>query len=838
MSPIISVKPESAEKCKTTDITITVEEPSLSGLSNDNSYQYYLSTNSIAPEGGEWINYTNGVTQTIGKGRTGEYYLFVKRVFNTQGIGSKTNNDSEYHIYGKYIFDNLPRLKNASIEKQEESSFLGGPIKRNQIEKITLKTQETVSGKNYYDVSEEQDESILATYTDSDNNSLYEVEIIPQKENIIRANKDSSYLFANLRNITNIIGLENLETSEVTGMGQMFFYFGYEKLTKLELPENFNTLNVTDMNGMFAACGYKAMETLILPNGFDTSNVIGMNGMFSECGYTSMTILNLPENFNTSNVIDMSWMFARCGENKLTALKLSEKFNTSKVKNMAYMFYYCGYEKLTKLELPESFDTSNVTDMGGMFAACGYKAMETLTLSNKFDTSKVISMNGMFSSCGTKELKEMILPNQFNGKSVIDVGYMFNECGTNKMKKLDLGVMSFENVNNTTNMFLNTGNAETIIWTKDVEIQSYVREHKNANWINENIRARGKRYDIDTNITIDNKQITVPAGFTLSGAKGDTTTLDGGVVGYIVPKDITIDWTNENEVETARKTYDQFVWVPIDSENVVLNLSDNYSTLNDTGIKNAVSAQISQGKYPMSIQIDSDNNYIGVLYQFSLDSNTNKVKIEVNSNWTPKSSIGNREADYLEDEKFADGSSYNDTSPKITKNLLQSEFNTMIKNVKNNEGFWIGRYETSNMNSNNTNDTTNKVKIIKGTDIGINNVDWYRMYAQQKNYSKLALGSTTTKTSSMIWGSQWDQVIIWMKNVENKTKNSYYVVNSLGMGNYGTSDDTDTNTSAPAKTGNSENYKVKNIYDMAGNVRDWTLEAFSTNVRILRRRNL
>ena len=112
------------------------------------------------------------------------------------------------------------------------------------------------------------------------------------------------------------------------------------------------------------------------------------------------------------------------------------------------------------------------------------------------------------------------------------------------------------------------------------------------------------------------------------------------------------------------------------------------------------------------------------------------------------------------------------------------------------------------------------------------------MYAQQKNYSKLALGTSTTVTSSMIWGSQWDQIMIWMKNIENTTQSSYYVINSVGMGNYGTItgvDDGYSNTSSPAPTGC---FDVKNIYDLAGNMVDWSLEADSAYDRVTRRRLL
>ena len=90
--------------------------------------------------------------------------------------------------------------------------------------------------------------------------------------------------------------------------------------------------------------------------------------------------------------------------------------------------------------------------------------------------------------------------------------------------------------------------------------------------------------------------------------------------------------------------------------------------------------------------------------------------------------------------------------------------------------------------------------------------------------------------SSMIWGSQWDQIMIWMKEKENTTKGGFYVTNSVGMGNFGVD-----NTGATKPTKQVENtgyFDVKNIYDLAGNVYDWTLEANTTYHRVLRRRRL
>ena len=357
----------------------------------------------------------------------------------------------------------------------------------------------------------------------------------------------------------------------------------------------------------------------------------------------------------------------------------------------------------------------------------------------------------------------------------------------------------------------------------------------------------GKRYDQDTDLTIGDYKITIPGGATISGIPGEYENIDEGVVIYIIPENVTPDWTAKDEkgVYEVQKEYDQFVWVPV--KNAILDLSGNATALaSDTSIKAAVQSEIDAGRYPMAIKKDA-TNYIGVLYQFedATDEEENHyVKVTPYSGWTPTSTdSGRREPDvltdydnntsYLNQINGILNTSYSDSTS--FKTALQTDFNTMVTRVDEKEGFWVGRYETSKM-SNSTTTTyaeSNKIQVgvKRGTTEGINKVTWYRMYAQQKIYKEKALTESENITSSMIWGSQWDQIMIWMKEVENEAKSSYYVINSLTMGNFGTSDDSDEGL---ASTGNSENYKVKNVFDLAGNVRDWTLEANNTVLRVFR----
>ena len=118
------------------------------------------------------------------------------------------------------------------------------------------------------------------------------------------------------------------------------FWFGEcSILTDIKGLNNLDTSNVESMAGMFENCN--ALQTLDVSS-FDTSNVKNMSFMFDWCN--SLSSLNC--NFDTRNVEDMSYMFDWC-EN-LTNLNLSN-FGTGKPKNIEGMFLSC--QKLEKLDI-------------------------------------------------------------------------------------------------------------------------------------------------------------------------------------------------------------------------------------------------------------------------------------------------------------------------------------------------------------------------------------------------------------------------------------------------------------------------------------------------------
>ena len=163
--------------------------------------------------------------------------------------------------------------------------------------------------------------------------------------------------FDGCTNLTQIEGIENLNTEEVTNMG--FMFWGCYDLTTLDVS-NFNTQKVEYMRNMFASCG-------------------------------KLKSLNV-SNFNTQKVKDMTQMFHNC--NSLTSLDVSN-FNTQNVEKMSFMFSWC--EGLNSLDLSK-FDTQNVTDMSYMF--WNSSALTTIYVSDKFVTTKVsFEADDMFMDC-------------------------------------------------------------------------------------------------------------------------------------------------------------------------------------------------------------------------------------------------------------------------------------------------------------------------------------------------------------------------------------------------------------------------------------------------------
>ena len=272
----------------------------------------------------------------------------------------------------------------------------------------------------------------------------------------------------------------------------------------------------------------------------------------------------------------------------------------------------------------------------------------------------------------------------------------------------------------------------------------------------------------------DKVVVPVPKGYTASSVATENKVSEGFVIYENTNGEDKKEEVNDNNKDTARTTRNQFVWVP------VANPSEMYGT-------------------------DKDGKKWGKLYEFSASGITPL-------NWTEQDGVMSITATSGSDSYREPDVVDSDSSNSITISQLETEFNDMITSVEKYGGFYIGRYETGNLSQ-------EKATVVKNnTDIG--NQTWYSMYKKAKG-----IAVNNNVTSSMIWGSQWDATMRWMYNSGNEEKKKY-TYDSTGKGNY-----SGTNGNQPIATGSIEAYAVNNIYDMAGNVSDWTIEAYGTILR-------
>ena len=200
---------------------------------------------------------------------------------------------------------------------------------------------------------------------------------------------------------------------------------------------------------------------------------------------------------------------------------------------------------------------------------------------------------------------------------------------------------------------------------------------------------------------------------------------------------------------------------------------------------------------------------------------------------TPGTTSNYREPDLVVsyDEKNYKTIVGNNGTLKEMAQLFKDEYETMIKSVQKYKGFYIGRYELSGSVDNPTEQS--------GTTI--TNTNWYNLYNACKKLGANADGSDKEGIATrMIWGCQWDATCDFIAT-KGETKS---ITDSKTWGNYSNSDgdaavkETKEDGTEEDKygskqiTGYSEYWKANNIYDIAGNCREWTQEASDIYYRV------
>ena len=201
----------------------------------------------------------------------------------------------------------------------------------------------------------------------------------------------------------------------------------------------------------------------------------------------------------------------------------------------------------------------------------------------------------------------------------------------------------------------------------------------------------------------------------------------------------------------------------------------------------------------------------------------------------------------------------NNNTGWFTESEYYAQKKTMLKSVYQNGGFYVGRYETgidaSKQKQRIFNANSEKLTIHDVTQTPVIKANAYPYtWVNRTQAQVLAKNMNSgTKTSSLMFGVQWDLILAFMHtkgNVSNKEIN----VDSTNLGNYqnntwnitnkdvkySTDDGINYNNCPYEKkqeenvlltTGSSEKFAHMNIYDIAGNVWEYTLEYTGNTTR-------
>ena len=302
---------------------------------------------------------------------------------------------------------------------------------------------------------------------------------------------------------------------------------------------------------------------------------------------------------------------------------------------------------------------------------------------------------------------------------------------------------------------------------------------------------------IDTN----GDRAWIPAGFVVSGIPEEEV-IDDGLVIYDIPEGTTPDWSNPDSVKTK---YNQFVWIPVEVKST-----------------------------------DTEDN-IASFYR---------------SEWTENTATGGKRTTGL-DAKLTEPDSTNDTTDKTG---IADQITELTKSIYKYGGFYIGRYEAGSTTERTRSSSQTAEFVVQQDKYPYNDVIWGKSTSDVSEGAVYLCNNLYTPTntnygatSMLCTGASWDSMLDFIKDEEHNV-----VPSSTDWGNYSNSETYTINRGKYAvfntstyklekfqdvgneyskekdksillTTGASERNSAKNIYDVAGNVLEWTTESLSSS---------
>ena len=293
------------------------------------------------------------------------------------------------------------------------------------------------------------------------------------------------------------------------------------------------------------------------------------------------------------------------------------------------------------------------------------------------------------------------------------------------------------------------------------------------------------------------KGAIIPKGFTVSGISTEQN-VDKGLVIYDIPEGTTPDWSNPDSVKTA---YNQFVWIPVE------------------------------------VKSSDTENSIANFYRSEWDQ-------------------------YISYTDYSEPNSTNDTADKTG---IADQITELTKSIYKYGGFYIGRYEAGSTTERTSSSSQTAEFVVQQDKYPYNYVKWGKsmsdvsegvVYLCNNLYSKT--NANYGATSMLCTGASWDSMLNFIKDSEhNVTKsatwgNYYDAEFKINRGKYAVYNDSnytlgdfqnvvdeylkEKDILILLTTGITERNSSKNIYDVAGNMCEWTTESRSSSLRVFRGR--
>ena len=350
------------------------------------------------------------------------------------------------------------------------------------------------------------------------------------------------------------------------------------------------------------------------------------------------------------------------------------------------------------------------------------------------------------------------------------------------------------------------------------------------------------------------KNVPIPTNFYYVGGTKDT-----GVV-------ISDNSADENKGVDSNLSGNQFVWVPVNQNQKLqidvtskddissISLKDPFGEekLTESNVGKTYNKKDQEptinGTYSLTITTTTGKTKTTKLAVHSLykqdfwkaiDIDLSRITIEAELKEMAKEQGFSSLEDYAKSMNFETVEKMIEVYTNYKKQEIIEEYKNYTDNdtdqesVKTYGGFYIARYEAGDGDANGTprsssSSNSNTVVSKKGAIV-------YNYISQTDSITRAE--SMYAGKSKLISGAGWDRTLNWLIETKAKTENEVFG-NSSSWGNYNDSTGNAKTNSGPSNmnytTGRNEAWKANNIYDLAGNVRDWTTEANSSDLRVCR----